>query len=309
MTQQLEATPVHDAPPVARPNIGDYWRLTKPTIVVLLLITTIGAMFIAAEGAPPLDLLFWVFIGGSLAAGGANAINSFVDRDIDPLMSRTSQRPLPRNRVPPLHALLFGVGAVLLSVLVYGLFVNWLSAGLALLGAIYYAGIYTGYLKRSTPHNIVIGGGAGAIPPLVGWAAVHGSLDFLAFVLFAIIFFWTPPHTWALTLLVQKDYERVGVPMFPVVFGEDETRRQMVLYTIVLVGITLLPVATGDLSLFYGAAALLLGNEFLRQALILWRRPSKSRSNRLYRFSNNYLALLFLAMVLDRIFATGGFLP
>lgn len=288
----------------ARPTIRDYFHLTKPGIVLLLLVTTIGGMFIAAGGIPPLNTLFWTFLGGACAAGGANALNSYVDRDIDPIMSRTSQRPLSRNRVPPTQALIFGLILTTASVVILGFFVNWLSAGLALVGAIYYAWFYTKVLKRSTPHNIVVGGGAGAIPPMVGWAAVTGGLDLLAFYLFAIIFYWTPPHTWALMLLIKKDYRRVSVPMFPVVFGDEETHRQILFYSVLLIVLTLLPAITQHLGWPYLIAAALLGALLFYRSYDLLRRPSKAKARTLYKFSNYYLALLFVAMAVDRI---GGF--
>lgn len=284
-----------------RPTLRDYLYLTKPGIVLLLLITTVGGMFIAAGGIPPLRILLWTFLGGACAAGGANALNSYADRDIDPQMSRTSRRPLARNRVPPTHALLFGLILTVASVLIFGLLVNWLSAGLSLIGTVYYAWFYTKVLKRSTPHNIVVGGGAGAIPPLVGWAAVTGGLDLFAFYLFAIIFYWTPPHTWALMLLIKKDYRRVSVPMFPVVFGDEETHRQILLYSILLMILTLLPIITQHLGWSYLIAAVLLGSVLLYRSYILLQEPSKARARILYNFSNYYLALLFLAMVVDRI--------
>lgn len=289
-----------------RPTVRDYFYLTKPGIVLLLLITTVGGMFIAAGGIPPLHTLLWTFLGGACAAGGANALNSYVDRDIDPQMSRTSRRPLARNRVPPIHALLFGLTLTVASVLILGFFVNWLSAGLSFIGTIYYAWFYTKVLKRSTPHNIVVGGGAGAIPPMVGWAAVTGGLDLFAFYLFAIIFYWTPPHTWALMLLIKKDYRRVSVPMFPVIFGDTETHRQILLYSILLIILTLLPVITQHLGWPYLIIAALLGGLLLYQSYILLREPSKARARTLYKFSNYYLALLFLAMAIDRI---AGFSP
>lgn len=288
----------------ARPTVRDYFYLTKPGIVLLLLVTTVGGMFIAAGGFPPLYTLLWTFLGGACAAGGANALNSYVDRDIDPHMSRTSRRPLARNRVPPNHALLFGLTLTVASVLTLGFFVNWLSAGLSLIGTIYYAWFYTKVLKRSTPHNIVVGGGAGAIPPMVGWAAVTGGLDLFAFYLFAIIFYWTPPHTWALMLLIKKDYRRVSVPMFPVVFGDEETHRQILLYSILLIILTLLPVITHHLGWSYLIAATLLGGVLLYRSYILLHKPSKARARTLYKYSNYYLALLFLAMAIDRILSS-----
>ena len=279
-----------------------YFKLTKPWIMVLLLITTAGAMFIAASGLPSLSLVLYTLLGGALAAGGASVLNSYVDSDIDQLMSRTARRPTVTGLVTPEETLFFGLALSTMSFLVFALFVNTLSAALSTLGIIYYVFFYTLYLKRATLHNIIIGGAAGAIPPLVGWTAVTGSLDLGALYLFAIIFFWTPPHTWALALLVQKDYARAQVPMLPVVVGEKETTYQILLYSILLVTITVLPFTFQMLSWLYVIAALALGLPFIYLAWKLWRNYSKSVSKRLYKFSQAYLALLFVIMALDRIF-------
>lgn len=280
---------------------ANYVGLTKPLIVVLLLITTLGAMFIAQRGVPPVDLVFFTLIGGAFAAGGANALNSYFDQDIDQIMHRTSRRPLPEHRVAPRHALVFGLTLCVLSFVIFLVFVNMLSAVLALIGMVYYAGIYTLWLKRANHHNIVIGGAAGALPPLVGWAAVTNRIDLLALYLFAIIFYWTPPHTWALTLLVRKDYERAQIPMLPVVRGDAETRRQILMYSLLLVAITLLPFVTRTVGFLYLALATLLGGWLLVLAVRLLQDASKQSALRLYKFSSLYLALIFLAMVLDRI--------
>ena len=278
---------------------ANYFTLTKPLIVALLLATTLGAMIVAQRGLPPVSLLLLTLLGGALAAGGAGALNSYFDRDIDPVMGRTSQRPLPAGQIEPRNALVFGLVLCVAGVVVLLAFVNWLSAALALTGTVYYAGIYTLVLKRSTPQNVVIGGAAGAIPPLVGWAAVTNQVNLLALYLFLIIFYWTPPHTWALMLMVTKDYARVGVPMMPVVRGEPETRRQIVLYSLLMVAITLVPFSLQSLGLVYLIAALLLGTRFVQLAIALWRDQSKRSARRLYAYSNAYLALLFLAMALD----------
>ena len=277
-----------------------YFKLTKPWIMVLLLITTIGAMVIAAKGLPSLSLLFFTTIGGALAAGGASVLNSYVDSDIDHLMARTSRRATVTGLVTPQETLLFGLILSTLSFFVYALFVNTLSAVLSTLGILYYVFFYTLYLKRKTIHNIIIGGAAGAIPPLVGWTAVTGLLDLGAFYLFAIIFFWTPPHTWALALLVKKDYAQARVPMLPVVVGEKETTYQILLYSILLVTLTLLPFTFSMLSLIYLIAAIALGLPFIYLAWKLWRNFEKSSSKRLYKFSQLYLALLFIIMAVDR---------
>ncbi len=279
--------------------VGNFFILTKPLIVALLLATTLGAMLVAARGIPPLPLLFFTLLGGALTAGGSSALNSYIDRDIDPEMGRTSQRPIPMGKITPREALLFGLCACASGVLILGAFVNWLAALLALTGILYYVGFYTLILKRSTPQNIVIGGLAGAIPPLVGWAAVTGQVSLLAVYLCLIIFYWTPPHTWALMLMVTRDYQRVRVPMLPVARGEPETRRQIVLYSLLLVAITLIPFSLQDLGAVYLVIAALLGSRFLYLAIKLLRDQSKATARRLYFYSNAYLALLFLAMVLD----------
>ncbi len=280
--------------------VGNFFILTKPLIVALLLSTTLGAMLVAQRGVPPLPLLFFTLLGGALTAGGSSALNSYIDRDIDAEMGRTSQRPIPLGKITPRQALVFGLAACASGVLVLGIFVNWLAALLAWAGMLYYVGFYTIILKRTTPQNIVIGGLAGAIPPLVGWAAVTGQLNLLAIYLCLIIFYWTPPHTWSLMLMVTKDYTRVRVPMLPVARGEPETRRQIVLYSFLLVAITLIPFSLQDLGGFYLIAALLLGTRFLFLALKLLRDQSKATARRLYVYSNAYLALLFLSMVLDQ---------
>ncbi len=282
-----------------------YVGLMKPGIVTLLVITTLGGMVIAARGWPQWRLLFWVVIGSILSAGGANALNSYHDRDIDGLMSRTARRPLPQNLVPPRNALIFGIVTVLLGTLVMAWQVNLLTALLTLIGAIWYAGVYTRLLKRRTVQNIVIGGAAGAMAPVVGWTAVTGRVDFLALVLFALIFLWTPPHTWAFTILVLKDYEKVNIPMLPVVRGLDETTRQILLYTWVMVGVTLLPVFLGLLGTAYLVGMLILNGIFLYLAYQLRRTPEKSIANRLYQYSNAYLYLGFALMAFDRM---GGLL-
>ena len=286
----------------ARQKAAVYFKLTKPWIMILLLLTTITAMFIAAKGLPTLGLFFFTTIGGALAAGGASVLNSYVDSDIDQLMSRTSRRATVTGLVSPQETLLFGLILSTLSFFVYAFFVNTLSAALSTLGILYYVFFYTLYLKRSTMHNIIIGGAAGAIPPLVGWTAVTGSLDLGALYLFAIIFFWTPPHTWALALLVKKDYAQARVPMLPVVVGEKETTYQIFLYTILLITLSLLPFTFNMLSIVYLIGALVLGSPFIYLAWKLWQDYSKSYSKQLYKFSQLYLALLFILMAIDRSF-------
>lgn len=296
-TAELEPQPV---PMPFRQKAVTFFKLTKPWIMVLLLITTIMAMIIAQRGIPPLALMMYTLLGGILSAGGASVLNSYIDSDIDQVMSRTSRRATATGLVTPQETLIFGLSLSALSFLLFAIFVNLLSALLSTLGILYYVFFYTLYLKRTTLHNIIIGGAAGAIPPLVGWTAVTNSLDLGAFYLFAIIFFWTPPHTWALALLVKKDYAQARVPMLPVVVGEKETVYQIFLYSILLITLTLLPFTFQMVSWLYMASALLLGGRFLWLAWKLWRTADKGASRRLYKFSQAYLALLFVMMALDR---------
>jgi protoheme IX farnesyltransferase len=277
--------------------LADYVALTKPKVQSLLLLTTVTTMYVA--GDPSLSLVLWTVLGGSLASGGAGAVNHWYDRDIDAQMARTATRPLPAGRISPRAALTFGVVLAALSFVQLSLTVNLLSAVLALCGFLGYVFVYTIWLKRSTPQNIVIGGAAGAVPPLVAWAAVTGRLELTALYLFAIVFYWTPPHFWALSLLMKDDYARVGVPMMPVVRGDTETRQLIVLYTVLLVALTLMPVVFGYFGLIYGAAAVLLGSAFVSLALRLWREAERRSALRTYLFSLAYLALLFCSMVLD----------
>ncbi|GIL16149.1 MAG: hypothetical protein BroJett039_13220 [Chloroflexota bacterium] len=283
--------------------LSNYFLLTKPWIVGLLLMTTLCSMLIAARGLPPLSILFLTLLGGACAAGGANAVNSYVDRETDKVMGRTARRPLPSGRIAPRNALIFALTLCALSIVILGFGVNWFAATLSTIGIIYYAYAYTVLLKRLTPQNIVIGGGAGAIPPLVGWVAVTNELSVLPLYLFAIIFLWTPPHTWALMLLVEKDYRKAAIPMLPVVWGEVETRRHIILYSILLFIVTLMPFLFHGLGWLYFIGALSLGGYFLWLAARLWfaRDAGKPIARKLYYYSNGYLALLFLLMVVDAI--------
>jgi protoheme IX farnesyltransferase len=268
----------------------------------LLLATTAAAMVIAARGMPDLGILIATLLGGALMSGGAGAINHYVDRDIDPLMGRTAWRPIPSGVISPRAALRFGIALALIASAIFILFVNLIACVLAILGLLGYVFIYTLWLKRSTPSNIVIGGAAGAIPPLVGWAAVTNEIGSLtAWYLFAIIFFWTPPHFWALSLLIRKHYERAGVPMLPVVRGEDETRRQIVLYSLLLVVLTLVLSPFGMMGNIYFGAAALLGGLFMADAVRLWREATPQAARRLYLYSILYLFALFAAMAVDRV--------
>ena len=280
-----------------RQVLADYVTLTKPRVQLLLLLTTVTTMYVA--GDPSASLVALTVVGGSMSAGGAAAVNHYWDRDIDAQMARTATRPVPSGRVAPRAALVYGLVLAALSFLLLATTVNLLAAFLALGGFLGYVFVYTIWLKRSTPQNIVIGGAAGAVPPLVGWAAVTGGLDPAALYLFAIVFYWTPPHFWALSLLMKDEYARVGVPMMPVVHGEAETRRQIVLYTTLLVVLTLLPVVFGFFGAIYATAAVLLGGAFLTLAVRLQRRADRRSALRTYLYSLAYLALLFGAMVVD----------
>jgi protoheme IX farnesyltransferase len=299
----LSLAPVDEAPATAtwQQTALAFVNLTKPVIIVLLLITTLAGMVIAARTFPPIGLVVATLIGGALAAGGANAINCYLDRDIDSLMHRTRRRSLPAGRVSPEAALVYGLVLGALAFVVLVAFVNLLAATLAEVGLLFYVLVYTGYLKRSTPQNIVVGGAAGSIPPMVGWVAVTGRIDLLAIYLFAIVFFWTPPHFWALSLLTSTDYARANVPMLPVVVGEDETRRQILLYSLVLVAITAMLFASRSMGWLYLGSATLLGAGLIFQAIRLLRDGTPRRARQLFSYSNMYLALLFLAMAIDRI--------
>ena len=280
-----------------RQVVADYAELTKPKVQSLLLFTTVMTMEIA--GSPSLGRIALACLGGYLSAGGAGAVNHWYDRDIDAQMERTASRPVPAGRISPGAALTFGVTLALLSFVLMSLTLNLLCASLALGGFAWYVGVYTTWLKRRTWHNIVIGGAAGAIPPMVGWAAERGSLSWTAIYLFAIIFYWTPPHFWALSLLMKDEYAKVNVPMLPVVRGEAMTRQQIVLYSLLLVALTQLPFCAGVFGGLYLAASLVLGLSFIWLAVLLYRRKDRASALRLYLFSLLYLALLFGAMVLD----------
>jgi len=290
-----------------RQRVKDYVTLTKPRIISLLLVTTIVPMIVAVGGWPDGWTVLWTMLGGYLMAGGANTINMYVDRDIDAYMVRTSLRPIPSGRMTPDHALAFGLVIALASFALFWFLVNPLSAVLALAGLLYYVFIYTRLLKRTSPQNIVVGGAAGAFPPLVGWAAVTGNISVTAVVMFLIVFFWTPPHFWALALVKQKDYGRVGIPMAPNVWGERRTMRKMLAYTLVLVPLTLFPLLYGGLGLVYGALALALGAWMLAGVVKLMRAPNFTQPAwALYRNSLLYLALLFVAMAVDAFIPIGS---
>ncbi len=281
----------------ARQRVSDYFELTKPKVQTLLLFTTVTTMEIA--GDPSVSKIALTCLGGYLSAGGAGAVNHWYDRDIDAQMRRTASRPIPAGRISPNAALVFGFALSAASFALLSLTVNLLAACLALSGFLGYVGVYTVWLKRRSTHNIVIGGAAGAVPPLVGWVAARGSLSWTAVYLFAIVFYWTPPHFWALSLLMKDEYARVGVPMLPVVRGERETRRQIVLYSLLLYAVTQLPFCAGEFGGVYLVGSIVLGLLFIAGALRLYRRPDRRTALRLYLFSMAYLALLFGAMVAD----------
>jgi protoheme IX farnesyltransferase len=281
--------------------LRDYLSLTKPRVLSLLLLTTLVAMVIAGEGMPSFGLVFWTMLGGYLAAGGAGAINCALDCDIDRMMGRTSKRPVPNGRIVQQHAFWFGVALSVLAFVVLSVFATLLAAVLAIGGVVYYALIYTHWLKRSTWHNVVIGGGAGTLPPLVGWAAITGSLSLPALILAAIIFYWTPVHFWTLALTKKDEYRRACLPMLPVVAGERETRRQIVLYTIATVALSLLLLPMLGLGMLYLLLALVLNMVFLLYAWKIWRGAGRTVIWHFYAYSLMYLGLLFVSMVLDRV--------
>ncbi len=298
-------SPLSEPAPSTEASVKDrltaYYHLTKPEIIFLLLVTTVPAMMLAQHGVPSLWLMLATLVGGTLAAGSANAINQYLDRDIDEVMRRTRRRPLPASAVTPEDALRFGFVLGAISFFFLAITVNTLAAELALSAIAFYVFVYTMWLKRTTAQNIVIGGAAGAVPALVGWAAVTGGLALPAWVLFAIIFVWTPPHFWALAMRYRGDYAAAGVPMLPVVRGEAETRRQIFLYSLVLFGTTLLLIPVAGMGVLYAITAVGLGGTFVYRALKLWRTGDPARSWGLFKFSIWYLAALFGAVAVDAL--------
>ncbi len=304
-----------DSAPAAAGRAGTvraYIALTKPRIIELLLVTTVPAMVLATREVPSMDLgqwlwlALWTLVGGSLAAGAANAINQYLDRDIDLLMARTRRRPLPSNEVEPERAVVFGIVIGAISLVIMAFFVNLVAAFLTLLAIAFYVVVYTMMLKRTTPQNIVIGGAAGALPPVIGWVAVTGNVGVPALLLFALVFYWTPPHFWALALRIKGDYAAAGVPMLPVVRGVPETAKQIALYTVLLVAISLVFFAVAEMGVIYLVAAIVLGALFLWRAFTLWRQAaspegSLAQAIRLYRYSISYLTLLFAAVAVDSL--------
>ncbi|HEY4036063.1 MAG TPA: heme o synthase [Ktedonobacteraceae bacterium] len=306
--QAIDSTSEHFIEPkapkevsVSRQTISNYINLIKPHVTVLLLGITVATMAIARKGLPDLGLVVATLLGGAMAAGSANCLNCYIDRDIDQIMGRTQRRSLPSGRVQPTHALIFGIILGIASFLVLTTFVNLLSAILASSAILFYVFVYTLGLKRTTAQNIVIGGAAGAVPVLVGWAAVTNNLSLPAIWLFAIIFYWTPPHFWALSLLIQKDYEKARVPMLPVLMGEDETHRQIFLYSLLLVAVTLVLFAMRVMGYFYLVSALVLGGILIYMSIRLMRDKTKYWARTIFWYSNCYLAAIFAVMVIDRV--------
>ena len=277
--------------------VADYVELTKPKVQSLLLFTTVATMEVA--GNPSAGRIALTCVGGYLSAGGAGAVNHYYDRDIDARMARTADRPVPSGRVSPRAALIYGIVLAALSFALMSATINVLSASLAFAGFVGYVGVYTIWLKRRSTQNIVIGGAAGAVPPLVAWAATRGSVSWTAVYLFAIVFYWTPPHFWALSLLMKDEYADVGIPMLPVVKGEHETRKQILLYSLLLYAVTQLPFCAGGFGVIYLVGSMVLGLAFVAGAYLLYRRADRRTALRLYLFSMLYLALLFATMVIS----------
>jgi len=280
---------------------GAYLRLTKPRVIELLLVTAVPPMVLAHRGVPSVWLVLAVVIGGALAAGGANTINCWIERDRDQLMRRTHDRPLPQGEIVPSHALTFGIALNVIAFVVLATTANLLAASLTLAATLFYVFVYTLWLKPRTTQNIVIGGAAGAVPVLVGWAAVRNDLDWPAWLLFAVVFFWTPAHFWALAMKYRDDYEAAGIPMLPVVRGIEVTTRQIAAYAMVTVALTFALTLTGDVGRFYAGAVLVLGALFVTRALALMRDPTPQRAIRFFGWSNVYLMLVFVAVAVDAL--------
>jgi protoheme IX farnesyltransferase len=306
-TLPVPAPEVEPPPPAGslRDTAMAYLALTKPRIVLLLLITTVPAMMLAQHGMPSPALILTTLVGGAIAAGAANSVNMYLDRDIDEVMRRTRRRPLPAHAVEPESALRFGFVLGAASFLFLSITVNVLAASLALSAIAFYVFVYTMWLKRMTSQNIVIGGAAGAVPALVGWAAVTGTLAAPAWMLFAIVFIWTPPHFWALAIRYSDDYAAAGVPMLPVVRGDDETRRQIFLYALAVFGVTLLLVPIGHMGIVYTVTAVALGGVFVYRSLRIWRRPDPPATRALFKYSIVYLAAVFAAVAVDSFVSVG----
>jgi heme o synthase len=282
-------------------RVAAYVALTKPRIIELLLITTVPAMFVAERAVPNGWLMLWTLVGGTLSAGGANAINCYIDRDIDQVMPRTRKRPLPMHKVAPRDALVFGSALGIAGFALLWATVNLVAALLSTAALLFYVFVYTLWLKRSTPQNIVIGGAAGAVPALVGWAAVTGTVDMPAIVMFGIVFYWTPPHFWALALRYEKEYGAAGVPMMPVVYGREETAKHILLYSLLLFAISLAFFSVGRMGLIYLASSIVLNSIFVGYAFKLYRQTEPRIAWGLFKYSIYYLALLFTAMAVDAL--------
>ena len=285
----------------ARQRAKDFFALSKPLIVGLLLITTYGGLVIGGKAWPSFSLTLWTLLGGAFAAGGSSALNQYIDRELDKNMQRTAKRPLADGRLTDAEGLSFGIALSLISYYLLACFVNGLAALLSLAGIIYYVILYSLWLKKATVQNIVIGGGAGAIPPMVGYAAATGTLDWTAWILFAIIFMWTPPHFWALAIVRMKDYERAGVPMMPVVRGEVETRKQILIYTVELVAVTMLLPILRLAGNVYLVASILLGGALLYAAWAVWKQGGNKVAWRMYKWSSSYLVFIFIAIMVDAV--------
>jgi heme o synthase len=282
-------------------TLGAYLRLTKPRVIELLLVTAVPPMFLAQQGVPPIGLILAVVIGGAMAAGGANTINCWIERDRDQLMRRTLQRPLPQGEIVPSRALMFGIALNVVAFVLLASTANLLAACLTLSATLFYVFVYTLWLKPRTVQNIVIGGAAGAVPALVGWAAVRGSLAAPAWLLFAVVFFWTPAHFWALAVKYRDDYAAAGIPMLPVVKGIQETTRQIAAYAMITVALTFAMTLTGYVGRFYAASVLVLGVLFVARAFALMRTPTPTAAIKFFGWSNVYLMLVFVAVAVDAL--------
>jgi protoheme IX farnesyltransferase len=303
MTAPARPFPLAEAPALLnwRQTLAAYVALTKPRIIELLLVTTFPAMVVAADGLPDLWLTLATLVGGTLAAGGANTINCYLDRDIDSIMRRTHSRPIPAGLIAPERALVFGVSLSVVAFVFLTFSVNLLTAVLAVSAILFYVFVYTLWLKRSTVENIVIGGAAGAVPPLCGWAAVTGGLDAAPLIMFAVIFLWTPPHFWALAINYTSDYAEAGVPMLPVTHGAVEARRRSLVYAVVTVAASLALYVTGSVGVLYLVAASVAGLVFVWLAWRQVRLATSRAALALFRYSTSYLAIIFAAMVIDRL--------
>jgi heme o synthase len=300
VTTVESALPLEAGRPLSA-TFAAYLRLTKPRVIELLLVTAVPPMFLAQQGVPPIGLIVAVVVGGALAAGGANTINCWMERDRDHLMRRTVSRPLPQGEIVPSRALVFGIVLNVIAFVLLASAANLLAAALTLSATLFYVFVYTMWLKPRTVQNIVIGGAAGAVPCLVGWAAVTGSLAAPAWILFAVVFFWTPAHFWALAIKYRDDYAAAGIPMLPVVRGIEETTRQIAAYAMITVALTFAMTLTGDVGRFYAASVLVLGVLFVGRAVALVMTPSPQAAIKFFGWSNVYLMLVFVAVAVDAV--------